>query len=386
MRSTEIQLKVIGVSLALLALSTAPAVVAREATGQGDIGPVLAASGSQLTLDGKPQFLLILSYFDGVRAMEKAPARVLSDLTYIKDTVRAHGIRVLANWCDYRETATPTCATASDTLIQADGSLRQPTLDALAALLKAAAERGLVVDLTLTKDGIRHPVTGDDDAAPFPLYRDAIKKLVGHASIRPYRNFLIDVQNELLCHSDLSVDQALEIRQAIHAIDPARLVTVGGVCWDAPKPDSGPAKIGRLAGRRAEFAAKPGLSIVSLHNDRDPPGETPWSEYLTVEAKEIKRGLSPAHVPIYFQEPPAFAFPRFARDDDDGDPVRWQQAIRNAKAAGVAAFTFHTRAGFEMSVDSFETQVSDPRYRFHNPALKRVLEGPQSLRDVIDGR
>ena len=95
------------------------------------------------------------------------------------------------NWCDYRETATPTCSPAPDTLIQADGSLRPASLEALGALLKAAAERGLVIDLTLTKDGIRHPATGDNDAAPFAADRDAIKKLVGHASIRPYRNVLI---------------------------------------------------------------------------------------------------------------------------------------------------------------------------------------------------
>ena len=378
--------KLAALLIALYAMSSAPSGGALRPSVLGDIGPVLAASGDQFTLDGKPQFLLMLSYFDGLRTMEKAPGRVVSDLAYIKDKVRAHGIRVLANWCDYRETATPICSLAADTLIQADGSLRPASLEALGALLEAAAGRGLVIDLTLTKDGIRHPVTGDNDAAQFAAYRDAIKKLVGHASIRPYRNVLIDVQNELLCHSDLSVDQALEIRQAIHDIDPARLVTVGGVCWEAPAPDSGPAKIGRLAGRRAEFAGKPGFSVVALHNDRDPPGETAWSDHLIVEAREIKRGLTPARVPIYFQEPPAFTFPRFARDNDDGDLERWRQAIRNAKAAGVAAFTLHSRAAFDMSADSFETQVSDARYRFHNPNLKQILEGPRSLRDVVDGR
>ncbi len=354
--------------------------------GARDVGPVLAASGDRLTLDGQPQFLLILSYFDGLRTMASAPQRVVSDLTYIKNTIRAHGIRVLVNWCDYRETASPGCAPVRDTLIQADGSLRQPSLEALGDLLEAAAERGLVVDLTLTKDAVRHPVSGEKDAAPFGAYRDAIRKLVAHESIRPYRNFLIDVQNELLCHSDLTVDQALEIRHAIHEVDPARLVTVGGVCWDPPAPDNGPAKIGRLAGRRLEFTGKPGFSIAAHHNDRDPPGDTPWSEHLVVEAGQIAHGLSPARLPIYFQEPPAFAFARFPNDSDDGDPDRWRQAIRNAKAAGVAAFTFHSRAGFELSVHSFETQVSDPKYRFHNPNLKKILEGPLSLRDVIDGR
>ena len=53
---------------------------------------------------------------------------------------------------------------------------------------------------------------------------------------------------------------------------------------------------------------------------------------------------------------------------------------------GVAAFTLHSRAAFDMSTDSFETQVSDARYRFHNPNLKQILEGPRSLRDVIDGQ
>src|SRR5262245_55537937 len=110
--------KLAAAALAIVILSGRPETRLRTA-GQADVGPVLAASGSQLTLDGKPQFLLILSYFDGLRTMEHAPARVRSDFKYIKDTIRAHGIRVLVNWCDYRETAATTCGVAPDTLVHA---------------------------------------------------------------------------------------------------------------------------------------------------------------------------------------------------------------------------------------------------------------------------
>ena len=73
------------------------------------------------------------------------------------------------------------CAPARDTLVQPDGSLRTETLAALRDLLKAAAEQGLIVDVTFTKEQIRDARTGAGDTIPFAAYREAIETAVSLA-------------------------------------------------------------------------------------------------------------------------------------------------------------------------------------------------------------
>ena len=65
--------KVAAFLFVVCAMSSGPHGGALHPGAVSDVGPVLAASGDQFTLDGKPQFLLMLSYFDGLRTMEKAP-------------------------------------------------------------------------------------------------------------------------------------------------------------------------------------------------------------------------------------------------------------------------------------------------------------------------
>ena len=114
--------------------------------------PVLGVDGPRFTVDGTPRFLLVVSYFDALRASD---ATLEADFAWL----RRHGIdgvRIFPNW--WRCAAVRQCGghAGDDTLMAApDGALRPAVLARLKAVLAAAGRHGLIVDLSFARETVR---------------------------------------------------------------------------------------------------------------------------------------------------------------------------------------------------------------------------------------
>ena len=111
---------------------------------QAEQRTVLGIQGSRFTINGKPTFLLGISYYAGLGASEEFVRRDLDDL-------QRHGFNWLRVWA--------TCGLFDQdiSVVDAGGRPREPQLDKLKRLVADCDRRGLVVDVTLTRATGRHP-------------------------------------------------------------------------------------------------------------------------------------------------------------------------------------------------------------------------------------
>ena len=162
---------------------------------------------------GAPRLLLFLSYFDALRATE-----LESDLDYIANDMKFDGIRIFPNWLqrDVNYCAIPDTDLLFDNAgnVRGDGG-REPSgaLQRLLAVIKAAASRGLVVDVSFVKNA---GLSGD-------AYVRAVTRTA--ALMRPFGNVIIDVQNEVDVNQ-LAEAEVIRLRDAIRKDDPERVVMV----------------------------------------------------------------------------------------------------------------------------------------------------------------
>jgi len=103
-------------------------------------GPSLTIAGTSFAVDGRPRFLLLVSYFDALRASD---ATLEGDFAFL----RRHGldgVRIFPNW--WRCAAARQCGghAGDDTLMAApDGALRPAVQARLKAVIAAAGRHGL---------------------------------------------------------------------------------------------------------------------------------------------------------------------------------------------------------------------------------------------------
>jgi Cellulase (glycosyl hydrolase family 5) len=123
-----------------------------------------------------------------------------------------YGINVIRIWCQWDGRPQYVDAGPDSTLYNADGSLREKHLRTLEAILTDANDAGMAVELTL--------FAHESWLANVRLSPEASDRAVAELTraLRPYRHVTFQVWNEF---SERVVDHA----KAIHAIDPARLVT-----------------------------------------------------------------------------------------------------------------------------------------------------------------
>src|SRR5437870_2304504 len=107
--------------------------------------PRLGIEATRFTVDGAARFVVFLSYFDGVRRVRSG---VQDDLDYLKS--RVDGIRVFPNWWEY---ACPP-RSGGDTLFDLQGEIRPAVWQALDTLLAEAGDRGLIVDLSFSRESV----------------------------------------------------------------------------------------------------------------------------------------------------------------------------------------------------------------------------------------
>ncbi len=264
--------------------------------------PVLRSQGTQLLVNGHPAFLVMASYFDALNA-----CCLKADLDFLaRHGIR--GIRIMPNWFDGGEPPTP----SPRTLFDARGQLQRPALRRLKQVLRQAAARGMIVDVTFTRETVPGLQMAD--------YERAI--LAAVSALRRYPFVFYDLQNEGNGGNRRIPDSSVnKLRAAIHRRFPGVLVSASQAFEIGPED-------------YAAFVDRCGLDLMNYHSPR---GGSWWRR-----TGKVTQILRRAGKPVYL-----------------GEPGRWTpgghlkagnllDAVTAAKAAGAAAWTFHNEACFDL--------------------------------------
>src|SRR5262245_28003929 len=151
----------------------------------------LGIDGTRFTIDGRPKFLLFVSYFDGLRraAASDGTGDVDTDFTYLK-RAGFDGVRLLANW-QYPCGGGPV---DDQKLLAANGTIYEAMWPVFVRFLERAAAAGLVVDVTFTRDTYGKAIPVDDYQKGLASVARRLVDEGGH------RHVLFDIQNEYPLH------------------------------------------------------------------------------------------------------------------------------------------------------------------------------------------
>jgi hypothetical protein len=300
--------------------------------------PVLQVKDRNFLVDGQPKFAVLASYFDAMRAPDVATLQ--NDFGFLKSK-GIDGIRILPLWVRDNQSTAPT-------LLDEDGRIRSDERwRFFVTILKTAAKCGFIVDVTFNRDGL---AAGSDTRFTVDEYfGDAARSSCGSIRDQPRgitevvcrlksidaRHVLIDVQNERN-HSNRRRDpaggvdgmqltdaQVQAIRNAVKGIDPGRIVTVSHTADDPGPP---------LA-----IAAAANLDVIAYH-DNGFSGQ--WPENTPAEVRALEAGGRP----VYLQE--NRRAPDVPCSGTGENP--FINAVKAAKLAGAAAWTFHTSAAYRL--------------------------------------
>lgn len=259
----------------------------------------LGICGSSFTIDGQPTFLLGISYYAGCGA----PTNIIcQDL----DRLGRYGfnwIRVWATW--------DLCG-ANVSAIGRDGRLREPYWSRLQYLIRTAEARKMIVDVTLSRGSL---------LPNQPAHLQAVRTLA--RGLKPFRNIYFDIANERNIRDArfVSYQELRELREAVRAIDPDRLVTASHA--------------GDLTQEQLyQYLMNGKLDFVAPHRPRRPgsaeqtaPKVRQWLLWMRQEGRIV---------PVHLQEP-------FRRDFG-----RWQPREKDflidligAIRGGAAGWCFH---------------------------------------------
>lgn len=278
-------------------------------TATGSRAQTLAVSRDHFTVNGTAQFLVFASYFHG---LDRPAAMLSADLAWLKSK-GVIGVRVWPNVSQPR-------------LMNEDGQLNSVALDKLRFLIGEASARGMIVDVTFTREHI----AGDFSMGE---YQQAIASAA--SDLRDRRNILFDLQNEWNCWSnqrEMTIAALENIRAAVKAAVPALVVTASTSCHPYGE-----------AGANA-------FDVLSHHGPRDRFGN--WANDTGDLVRDLKWqvALTPGRVaPVYLQEPNRFGYPFDRLDYYDSTPSHYWTSVQAAKREGAAAWTFHTAASFNMT-------------------------------------
>jgi hypothetical protein len=309
-------------------------------------GPAIAVEGDHFTINGTPTFLIMVSYFDALRASSATWER---DLAWLA----AHGIsgvRIFPNWWHW-------CATgdkhaADDAVVGVRGAVNTRRLGVLKSFLNAAATRGLVVDVSFSRETVSDPpMTAEEYAAGIA---EVAKQIAS------YQNVIVDVQNEWN-NNRFGPAEIGSVLQTVKRAVPAR---AAGASTTPDYSDAG----GFARAHGADFAAPHGAGDLET-----------WYAAATVRAQldGVRRGLSPLVKPIYVQESASFdkgpaCHPKTPFDSDAGHAGI---VVANEKRHGAAGWTFHTRVGFHLSGTSLRDALPGPE--------RAAIEGLRAAADDV---
>jgi hypothetical protein len=266
---------------------------------------VLGSDGSRFTVDGKPVFLLGVSYYAGLAAGEK---QVRADL----DEIKRRGfnwLRVWATWSGFDHNVSA---------VDGEGRPRPEYLEKLVQLVAQADARGLIVDVTLTRgEGNQKPpglqTTDTHTRAALTLAE----------ALRDHRNWFLDLANERNIGDKrfASMENLKAVRDAVKQQSGGLLVTAshGG---DISEEDVG------------DYLKIAGVDFLAPHRPRD---KKSLSETAATTRQLLKWASAAGKtVPILYQEP-------FRRDYGGEQPTAddFLADLRQARESGAAGWCLH---------------------------------------------
>jgi len=260
----------------------------------------LGVEGTRFTLNGQPAFLLGCSYYGGLGAPKDFVRQDLDDL-------RRHGfnwVRVWATWSAYDHRISA---------VDREGAGREPFLAHLQWLIAECDQRGMVVDVTLSR-GTELP-----DMAS---HRRAVETLV--LGMKDRRNWYLDLGNERDVGDArfVSIAELSALRELVRQLDPQRLVTASFGGHDLTGEDVRAA----VAGVKVDF--------LCPHRPRhaQSPAET---REQTVRILELARRAGRV-VPVHYQEPFRRGYTRWQPVAED-----YLTDLKGTAAGGGAGWCFH---------------------------------------------
>lgn len=267
----------------------------------------LGVQDTRFTLDGKPTFLLGMSYYGGLGASEDF---IRGDL----DELQRHGfnwIRVWATWAAFGEDVSA---------VDAQGRPRKAFLERLRRLIAEGERRGIVVDVTLSRG---NGITGPGRLQSIEAHRRAVERLV--ETLKPHRNWYLDLANERNIRDPrfVSITELEVLRQAVKRIDPGRLITASHA-GDLSRQDL------------QDYLMTVRVDIVCPHRPRhagSPRQTAARTRDVLAGMKDIGRAL-----PLHYQEPFRRGF----------QPGRWEPPadafitdLEEARSGGAAGWCLH---------------------------------------------
>jgi hypothetical protein len=270
------------------------------------LGTDFGVEGTRFTLDGKPTFLLGISYYGALGAPEAFIERDLEDM----GRLGINWIRVWATWAAFENDVTA---------FDDRGEPREPYFSRLEWLVAECDRRGVVVDVTLTRG---NRVVGKPRIRSLASHRRAVETVVSR--LKPHRNWYLDLGNERNIRDKRFVefDELVKLREAARRVDPGRLVTASHA-GDVP-PDDLEAYVKRV-----------GVDFLSPHRPRNArsPNETEErSRRYLAKMAELGRV-----VPLHYQEPFRRGFTRGWEPTADD----YVTDARAAAAGGAAGWCLH---------------------------------------------
>jgi hypothetical protein len=310
------------------------------ALGVTSIAPMASAQtlgtdGAAFTIDGRPQFLIFVSYFDGLRRTNATRlGGIDGDLAYLRGA-GVDGIRVLPNW-HYLCGAGP--SDDGQKLFTEKGTINESMWPVFVSMLDQAASHRLIVDVTFNRDTFNRPI-------PVAAYRAAIVEVAKRLrAAGGYRHVLFDIQNEYPIHG-MSAADVHGVLSAVRAVDPERIVTASAGSGD--------------------IVHDVAMTVVAYHDGR----ESRWYETDMIRKEMAAVRKASGVKPIYYQEP--MPFRKFRGDCGHTEwprPGHARLAARHAREHGAAAWTFHTRQSFDLRERSLVRLLQD------DPEQKAELE------------
>jgi len=313
-------------------------------------GTVLGVEGTKFALDGRPTFLLGISYYGALGARREFVLRDLDDM----QRYGFNWIRVWATWAAFGNDVSA---------VDGDGNPREPYLGKLVWLIEECDRRGMVVDVTLSRgDG----VTGPPRLQDLGSLGRAVRTLV--ASLGPYRNWYLDMANERNVRDGrfVSFEELMELRKLVEDLDRGRMATA-----------SHAGDIGDDDLRR--YLLDVGVDFIAPHRPRRKGSPERTADRTRGYLKMMER--SGKVVPVHYQEPFRRGF----------SPNIWEPKaedfltdLEGAKEGGAAGWCFHNgdrrdgptgrpRRSFDMSEARLFEQLDAEEMKFVTQLLQPSL-------------
>jgi len=299
---------------------------------------VLGIQGSRFTLGGEPAFLLGASYYGGLGASSETVARDLREL-------KRSGFRWIRVWATWAAFGADVSAVEPG-----DGRPREPFLSRLVDLVAMADERGMVVDVTLSRGNGR---TGPPRLQTLEAHRRAVETVV--AALAPRRNWYLDLSNErnIADKRFTSFDDLRVLRDAAKKLKPDLLITASHA-GDISKEEL------------ADY-----LSVVDFISPHRPRHGGSAAETEAVSRRYLDQlGELGRVVPLHYQEPFRRGFGGWAPGAGD-----FIADLAGARARGAAGWCFHNgaqdgepegrpRRSFDLRADALFAQLDVEERRF----------------------